>query len=279
MDRIVIFVDAGHLLAEGGNLCCGTKKRAELACKYRELIDALISRIGKDSPLEVLRVYWYDGAREAIPTADHLEVSRLPNTKLRLGRLSGNKQKGVDALIVRDMMKLSSTRAMATAYLLAGDEDLRVGVTEAQEFGVRVLLLGIPPVDPTKTNQADTLIRECDGHHLLDKTFLMSFFSRQSTRPVVPIAMAASPGSTATPAAAGAAAKAGQDFADAWVQRASHAELSALWRCYPRIPVELDVQLLRDAETKLGSLRGQDVVRSSLRKSFWATIEKGFKKL
>ena len=69
-------------------------------------------------------------------------------------------QKGVDSLIVRDLMRLSENRAISTAFLLGGDEDLRQGVVEAQEMGVRVALVGIEPFD--EQNQAATLIREAD---------------------------------------------------------------------------------------------------------------------
>ena len=91
----------------------------------------------------VLRSYWYDGACDAIPTLAQLSVAELANVKLRLGRLSGGKQKGVDALIYRDLMTLARERAIATAFLLAGDEDLREGVVAAGDMGVRVVVLGI----------------------------------------------------------------------------------------------------------------------------------------
>ena len=42
--------------------------------------------------LPVLRTYWYDGARDRIPTAEHQAISDLPNVKLRLGRLNQRHQ-------------------------------------------------------------------------------------------------------------------------------------------------------------------------------------------
>lgn len=125
MDRCALFVDAGHLLAEGGKLCCGTKRRNSVVCEYAGIVSALAELATTNCTLPVLRVYWYDGARDAIPTLDHLDIAELANVKLRLGRLSGGKQKGVDALIYRDLMTLARERAIATAFLVAGDEDLR----------------------------------------------------------------------------------------------------------------------------------------------------------
>lgn len=48
---------------------------------------------------------------------------------------------------------------MADALLLAGDEDIRVGVQQAQEFGVRVHLIGIAPA---RENQSGFLVQEAD---------------------------------------------------------------------------------------------------------------------
>ncbi len=58
-------------------------------------------------------------------------------------------------------MTLARPRAMAIAYLLAGDEDLREGAVAAQELGIRVVVLGI---ENPKGNQALTLIMEADDH-------------------------------------------------------------------------------------------------------------------
>jgi uncharacterized LabA/DUF88 family protein len=89
------------------------------------------------------------------PTAQHLDIAYLPGVKLRLGRLTKGKQKGVDSRIVRDLIILSEERAVAVAYLVGGDEDLREGVSEAQERGVRVVLVGVEP--PSTQNLSPTL--------------------------------------------------------------------------------------------------------------------------
>src|SRR5439155_14337843 len=122
----------------------------------------------------VLRLYWYDGAPQAVPLPEHLRVAQLPFVKLRLGRVVGprdnRRQKGVDSLIVRDLIVLAEERAISTAYLLAGDEDLREGVSTAQERGLEVVLLGLPPADQF-ANQAASHIRESDQHIVLDADF------------------------------------------------------------------------------------------------------------
>ena len=47
--------------------------------------------------------YWLDAAQDGIPTSEQLGIEALPFFKLRLGRISGGRQKGVDRLILRDM--------------------------------------------------------------------------------------------------------------------------------------------------------------------------------
>jgi uncharacterized LabA/DUF88 family protein len=73
-------------------------------------------------------------------------LAHLDNVKVRLGFVNSvGEQKGVDSLIVTDMIALARNRAVSDAVLVSGDEDLRVGVQQAQEFGVRVHLVGIKP--------------------------------------------------------------------------------------------------------------------------------------
>ena len=45
------------------------------------------------------------------------------------------RQKGVDSLIVTDLIELARNHAISDAVLLAGDEELRIGVQIAQSLG------------------------------------------------------------------------------------------------------------------------------------------------
>ncbi len=184
MQPFAWFVDAGYLFAAGGVLCAETRKREELEIDYANLTKAFAEwgwrwadTWGSTDRVPYLRTYWYDGGVDGQPSDDHLEVAGLPGVKLRLGRLVGGRQKGVDSLIVRDLMRLSQNRAISTAYLLGGDEDLREGMVEAQEMGVRVVLVGIEPF--TQQNQAGTLIREADDVIVLGREDLASAFRRR----------------------------------------------------------------------------------------------------
>ena len=95
----------------------------------------------------LLRIYWYDGALGyGGPTLDQEAIANSDNVKLRLGFINGQgQQKGVDSLIVTDLINLARNHAISDAILLSGDEDVRIGVEIAQGFGVRVHVLGIVP--------------------------------------------------------------------------------------------------------------------------------------
>ncbi len=257
-------------------LCCGTERRNEFICRFAELAAALADFASKQCSLPVLRTYWYDAAPRAVAEPDQARIAALPNVKLRLGRLVAGKQKGVDSLIVRDFMTLARERAIATAYLLAGDEDLREGVVAAQEMGVRVVVLGIPTTG--QGNQADTLIQEADEHVMLPAAFWSNYFSRVDGGAAV--AHPAEP-AVQTPVALEAgnqvpegerARRVGLAFGQEWAQGAGRGEVEELLRQAPRIPTELDVPLILEAEKTLGSLRERQDLKRDLRAGFWNAL-------
>jgi len=107
MDRYAIFVDAGYLFAAAGSLCFGTSARRDLNLDAEKATRFLRERCGNHCDQAHLRTYWYDGAPDAVPTSDQLQIGGQQGVKLRLGRLSKHGQKGVDSRIVRDLIVLS----------------------------------------------------------------------------------------------------------------------------------------------------------------------------
>ncbi len=80
--------------------------------------------------------------------------------KLRLGTLNNaGEQKGVDSLIVTDLIELARNGAIADAVLISGDEDLRVAVQVAQTFGVRVHVLAVG--DPSRNSRGRSSSCRC----------------------------------------------------------------------------------------------------------------------
>jgi uncharacterized LabA/DUF88 family protein len=146
--RGAVFVDAGYLFAQGSVALTGSKKPRSLLELDAETAITELLTIFKTHAVdcELLRIYWYDGASFKGPTIDQDKLGHLDNVKLRLGLLNSvGEQKGVDSLIVTDMIELARLGAICDAVILSGDEDIRVGVQIAQNYGVRVHLLGIVP--------------------------------------------------------------------------------------------------------------------------------------
>ena len=89
------------------------------------------------------------------------ELARTNDIKLRLGTVtSSGQQKGVDSLIVTDLIDLARNQAISDAVVVSGDADIRVGVELAQKFGVRVHLVGITTTG--QYNQSIALREEAD---------------------------------------------------------------------------------------------------------------------
>jgi hypothetical protein len=172
-------VDAGYVFSGGTTLMFGQRlKRHEVhLANPRKLIDAIVARAASccdGDPLRVLRTYWYDGAFNGIPSPDQITIGELPRVKLRLGRVSAGGQKGVDGLIILDLVNLARNRAVDTAVLFSGDEDLREAALYAQGFGVSLVVCGFEP--SAGQRQSELLLREADHVVRLDRRDLDGVF-------------------------------------------------------------------------------------------------------
>jgi len=172
MDRAAVFVDAGYLFAEGSRLLAGEKlRRSALRLDHDKILKFLDELTLELTGVPLLRVYWYDGATSA-PNPAQVALAYRPKLKLRLGLVDEEGQHGVDSLLVADLVTLAKNRAVCDALLFSGDDDLRAGVEEAQAFGVRVQLLGIPPA---RQNQAGALVQSVDGVRELTESEVRNF--------------------------------------------------------------------------------------------------------
>lgn len=170
-----MFVDAGYVLA-GARVVLGLERGAAVQVRHQQLISHLDHQARLHSGVNSLRTYWYDAAPDAVPTAEQREIARITKVKLRLGRLVNARQKGVDSLIMRDLMTLARERAIAFAFLVSGDEDLREGVMAAQDMGVQVVLVGF--TSRAGFGQAESLINEADTHLVIEDHVWQPFFAR-----------------------------------------------------------------------------------------------------
>ncbi|MGH3498103.1 MAG: NYN domain-containing protein [Nocardioidaceae bacterium] len=199
--RFVILVDVGYLYAAAGELVLETPRRKEFRVDAGTLIGRLRGWADDLGIGEFLRLYWYDAARDRVPTVEHREVASLAHVKLRLGNLNrAGVQKGVDELLRSDLESLARNRAITDAVLVAGDEDMIGAVEAAQAFGVRVHLLGVQP--KYGTNQSERMAWEADTTSVLETGFFDGLVDARARR-LVPATVSTVPvPSSGTPVAA-----------------------------------------------------------------------------
>jgi uncharacterized LabA/DUF88 family protein len=311
LSRYAIMIDVGYIYASAGELLFSAASRREYRVDADKLIQALTRHADDQVRGELLRVYWYDAARDRVPTIDQRVIAQMPWVKLRLGNLNARgQQKGVDAQIRADMEALARHRAITDAVLVAGDEDMVPAVEAAQAFGVRVHLWGVEP--PYGTNQAERLVWESDTVQVLERSFVEPYFSRQpgpdsaagpagpaarpgqpgTARPTpalvfgdrpVPRPVLARPGPILTalaPARLGPererVEEAGEHVAQKWILTRGEDNIRDLLPG-PILPPVIDKELLVDAEKELGlSLRAYQEAREWLRDAFWARVHRQF---
>src|SRR5690349_13249820 len=307
LSRYAIMIDVGYIYASTGELLFSASYRHEYRVDAADLIRALTREASEKIRGELLRVYWYDAARDRVPTFDQRVIAQMPLVKLRLGNLNARgQQKGVDAQIRADMEALARHRAITDAVLVAGDEDMVPAVEAAQAYGVRVHLWGVEP--PFGTNQAERLVWEADTVEVLDRPFLEPYFTRQpvapeptvvgvvptvpspaqlfgerpappprpAPRPVAPAVLVTTEQTPRLGPDRDRVNEAGEHVAHKWILTRGADNIRDLLPG-PILPPVIDKELLVDAEKELGlSLRPYQEAREWLRDAFWARVRREF---
>lgn len=267
MEKAAIFVDAGYYYAQGSYAALGaTVKRHELVCDEEAFLADLVQLVTSRLPAggEVLRTYWYDGARGGMASPAQVAVGALPRVKLRLGRINGaGQQKGVDSLIVRDLMVLSQERSITHAFVLSGDEDLREGIAYAQDRGVVVGVLGIR--GQRGTSQSNELTREAD---VVDEGATEA--AKKS------LSLSAGP-PTPSPSVDGSSvsfADTVNAFVNSWASSLTLDQRVAVLDARPSVPKEVDWQLLKAvSQGDVGGRRLEEDEKREVRRQFWSALE------
>lgn len=190
MQRNAVFVDAGYLYSQSAvSLTGANAARPSLRLDEAELINQLKSlALNLSAGAQLLRIYWYDGAKNGM-TAEQLVLADMADVKVRLGSInSAGQQKGVDSLLVTDLIDLARNQAISDAVIVTGDGDMRVAVQIAQSFGVRVHLVGL---EPSSASQSQLLRQEADTVHEIPKIDVAKFmkhYGALAAIPAVPVA-------------------------------------------------------------------------------------------
>lgn len=224
MDRYAIFVDAGYFFAAGAQAAFGgqiSRKQVTLKSPPAMFADLCAKASIASGGLPLLRAYWYDAMPGPRLSLTQSNLALLSGIKLRLGALNSmGEQKGVDSLIVTDIIDLARNRAIADAVIVTGDEDLRIAVQVAQSFGVRVHILAAG--DPNK-NVSPSLQMEADSVSALDAAWFASHMDQVVATPKLAVN-----GSTAIATAVAAPATATKASLEATARNVINELLDAL---------------------------------------------------
>jgi len=243
--RNAVFVDAGYVFGQGGvSLTGSTVQRPQLQLNESEIINQLRS-IAIAGGMPLLRIYWYDGARAGM-TLEQTTLAEMPDVKVRLGSInSAGNQKGVDSLIVTDLIDLARNQAIADAYIVTGDGDMRIAVQIAQSFGVRVHLINLEPAGVSLSRE---LRQEADTIHEISKSDVAKFLQLKVAQPIV-FSIAAS---TDTSVSIDAAAKQAIKSVFSVLTTADLQKMKTAASPASGIPQEFDRRLLGTCRSLLG---------------------------
>ncbi|SDU22584.1 NYN domain-containing protein [Stappia sp. ES.058] len=277
MDRCAVFVDAGYLFAQGSAAIAGSKKpRSELLLDAPAVVENLVDLVCAKAPdCRILRVYWYDGAiGGSRPTSDQALVANLDDVKLRLGFINSyGQQKGVDSLIVTDLIELARLNSISDALLLSGDEDVRVGVQIAQNYGVRIHLLGVAP---GRSSQSQQLLQEADTTSEWDRRTVATFLSvRETAVATEEVAEAAKTAAATTSPTAGFVSGKIEVAVKAFVEELVESDIKgieAYWQRERGVPPDLDRKLLRICGNAIGRKLEPDETRD-MRSCFRSAVK------
>lgn len=225
MATLAGFIDVGFLRGEGRKALGDHSAVIHPEAAVQWLRD--LGRV-HDCP-EFLRVYWYDGQFPPTHGAHSSQLKELerirqtPGIQVRLGYMQKRRQpwqyplrkalenygvdladfqtktrfefseryeqKGVDTLIVLDLVRLAQRRAYDTAILICGDRDVAEAVRVAQDEGRRVII-----AYPHGAGFSQELRHLADELIELDKDTLRKLFVAATASATVSAIPAAKPG-------------------------------------------------------------------------------------
>ena len=250
MDRHAIFVDAGYFYAAGTQAAFGeatSRKRVSFKSPATLLNDLAAAAAVPVDAKPLLRVYWYDAMPGPRLSLEQSAIALLPAVKLRLGALnSAGEQKGVDSLIVTDLIELARNGAISDAVLVSGDEDLRIAVQLAQSFGVKVHILAAG--NPAQ-NVSSSLQMEADSVSALDGVWFANHFIKAAAPPAAPETVALGQPASAQEAVIKEPSlmEAAEQICAALLSEATSAQISGLhehFKTQQSVPPEFDRKLI-----------------------------------
>ncbi|MFF5080462.1 NYN domain-containing protein [Actinoplanes sp. NPDC000266] len=269
-------MDVGYLLSAAAVRVTGTSLRNGIQVDYESLIDGLVHQAEKLSELPVLRVHWYDSARDGVPDLQQQLIGELSNVKLRLGRFGvEGQQKGVDLRIGLDLVTHARNGVAEVFILVSGDDDLTEAVEEAQVHGVQVFLLAVPNAEDKPHGISRHLIRAADGLKILFPETIDQTVTKVAPQGARPVSLDSEP-PVLTSESAEQIDSVVNGVLTTFRRSASAEELAALTAGKPSIPRDIDKALLTDLSDRLGVVDLDEAARHKLRARFWAKWDEAY---
>jgi uncharacterized LabA/DUF88 family protein len=151
--RAAIFIDGAYILSH--------LKPFDLAPDYKDIVDYLLKPLRKQTPIDLLRCYFYycppwmsteptEAEKQRMKEHDIFmhELRSLERWGVRLGKLQRRwdgyretfEQKRVDVLLSVDMVRHSAAGHIQHAIVVAGDSDFIPAIEATKESGATVTL-------------------------------------------------------------------------------------------------------------------------------------------
>lgn len=166
LERTLVFVDTSYLLASFYN-SWETGARSQLEIDLPEVVAVLGNMATEQLHQPIHRQLWYDGIPDSGPHRYQRALRGCDGVQLRSGQLiewgDRRTQKGVDTLLVTDMVVSAIKEHVSDFVLVSGDADMIPGVQEAASNGVRVHLYGFG-----WDSMSSALRHNCDSTTILD---------------------------------------------------------------------------------------------------------------
>lgn len=188
MKQIAVLVDAGYFWVQLSFILFGEKREREQTERWlqpEKMREYLFMLLHREFPsTDLLRVYWYDGlGTDGNPTKQHRAIAELDNFKVCFGtRNAFGQQKGVDGLLIADLINLAQCRSITDALIVSGDADLTPGVLAAQNLGIRVHRLELGPPEAS----SPVLRAEADKNLSWPRSEIEKFVSDPG-EPIIPL--------------------------------------------------------------------------------------------
>lgn len=154
-EKAIVFIDGSNLL----------NRLHDEKIKINDFYKIAVTACGAR---QVLRVYFYTSEDKLSKAKEVHGVNAFDNCRVVLGHsvLRGNgaiKEKGVDALLVADLVYHAATKNCQYAVIFSNDTDFVFAIKRVEDFGCKTAIVS------TFQSASDRLVNACDDYYHITK--------------------------------------------------------------------------------------------------------------